>query len=112
MLRISWTEKRTNESVRGELGIEREETLQQTATWRKLSYFGHVMRSNGLEKELMTACGDGRRRRERPRKRWLDGVQEKSGMSLEELKEATRERRHWRGYIKNVARAPRADGTR
>ena len=112
MLRISWTEKRTNESVREELGIERDETLQQTATWRKLSYFGHVMRSNGLEKELMTACGEGRRRRGRPRKRWLDEVQEKSGMNLEELREATRERGHWRGYIKNIARAPRADGTR
>src|ERR1700733_4733779 len=52
MLRISWTEKRTNESVRKELGIEKEETLQQSATKWKLCYFGHVMRSNGLEKEL------------------------------------------------------------
>jgi hypothetical protein len=112
MLRISWTEKRTNESVREELGIEREETLQQTATWRKLSYFGHVMRSNGLEKELMTACGEGRRRCGRPRKKWLDEVQEKSGMKLEELREATRERRQWRGYIRTFARAPEADGTR
>ena len=112
MLKISWMERRTNESVREELRIEREETLQQTATRRKFSYFGHVMRSNGLEKEMMTACGEGRRRRGRPRKRWMDEVQEKSGMSLEELREATINRRQWRGYIMTVARAPRADGTR
>ena len=108
MLRISWTEKRTNESVRAELEIEREETLQQTATWRKLSYFGHVMRSNGLEKELMTACGEGRKRRGRPRRRWLDEVHEKSSMSLEQLREATRERRHWRGYIKNCRQSSKS----
>ena len=38
------TEKKTNESVRMEIGIE-EETLQQTALRRKLGFFGHVMRS-------------------------------------------------------------------
>jgi len=112
MLRISWTEKRTNESVRKELGIEKEETLKQSATKRKLCYFGHVLRSNGLEKELMTACGEGRRRRGRPRIRWLDEIQEKTGMNLEALREATRERRNWRKYIVTVVRAPRADDTR
>ena len=50
MQRISWTEKKTNESVRMEIGIEEDETLQQTAL-RKLGFFGHVMRSDGLEKD-------------------------------------------------------------
>ena len=49
MQRISWTEKKTNESVRMEIGIEEDETLQQTALRRKLGFFGHVMRSDGLE---------------------------------------------------------------
>ena len=48
MQRISWTEKKTNESVRLEIGIEEDETLQQTAIRRKLGFFGHVMRSDGL----------------------------------------------------------------
>ena len=45
MQRISWTEKKTNESVglRMEIGIEEDETLQQTALRRKLGFFGHVM---------------------------------------------------------------------
>ena len=48
MQRISWTEKKINESVRMEIGIEEEETLQQTALRRNLGFFGHVMRSDGL----------------------------------------------------------------
>src|SRR6218665_3352204 len=62
MQRISWKEKKTNESVRMEIGME-DETLQQTALRRKLGFFGHVMRSDGLEKRMMLAHKDGRRRR-------------------------------------------------
>ena len=54
--------EKTNESVRMEIGIEEEETLQQTALRRKLGFFGHVMRPEGLEKIMMLAFGDGRRR--------------------------------------------------
>src|SRR6218665_2626825 len=46
MQKISWTEKKTTESVRMEIGIEEDETLQQTALRRKLGFFGHVMRSD------------------------------------------------------------------
>jgi len=63
MQRISWTEKKTNESVRLEIGIEEDETLQQTAIRRKLGFFGHVMRSDGLEKGMMLAFGEEMRRR-------------------------------------------------
>jgi len=69
MQRMSWTEKRTNESVRLEIGIEKDETLQQTVIRRKPAFFGHVMRSDGLEKGMMLAFGEGRRRRGRPRRR-------------------------------------------
>src|SRR6218665_4051107 len=63
MQRITWMEKKTNESVRLEIGMEEDETLQQTAIRRKLGFVGHVMQSDGLEKGMMLACGDGRRRR-------------------------------------------------
>jgi len=45
------------------IGIQEEEMLQQTALRTKLGFFGHVMRSDGLEKGMMLAHGDGRRRR-------------------------------------------------
>jgi hypothetical protein len=36
---------------------------------RKLSFFGHVMRSNGMEKEIMLANGEGKRKQGRSRKK-------------------------------------------
>ena len=53
-----------------EIGIEDDETLQQTVVRRKLRFFGHVMRSDGLEKGMMEA-GKGRGRRGRPQRRWM-----------------------------------------
>ena len=92
MQRISWTEKKTNESVRREIGIE-EETLQQTALRRKLGSFGHVMRSDGLEKGMMLAHEGGKRRRRRPRRKWMDEIHEVTGMKLAELRDVTTERK-------------------
>src|SRR6218665_1545775 len=91
MQRISRREKKTNESVRMEIGIGKEETLQQTALRRKLGFFGYVMRSDGLEKGMMLAHGDGRRRRGRPRRKWMDEIHEVTGMKLAELRDVTKE---------------------
>jgi len=86
MQRISGMEKKTNESVRKEIGIEigieEDETLQQTALRRKLGFFGHVMRSGGFEKGMMLAYRAGRRRRGRPRRKWMDEIHEVTGMKL------------------------------
>ena len=62
MQRISWKKKKTNESVRMEIGIEDDETLKQTSLRRKLGFFGHVMRSDGLEKN---DAGTWRRKEEK-----------------------------------------------
>ena len=71
---------------------------------RKLGFFGHIMRSNGLEKEMMLACVEGRRKSGRPRKKWMDEIHERTGMTME--------RKQWRRYIMLIARAHRAEGTR
>ena len=85
------------------IGIEEDETLQQTALRRKLGFFGHVMRSDGLEKRTMLAHGDGRRRG-RPRRKLMDERHEVTGMKLAELSDVTAERKHWRKMVKTVAR--------
>src|SRR6218665_348591 len=85
MQRIAWTVKKTNESVHMEIGTEEDETLQQTALGRKLGFFGHVMQSDGLEKRMILAYRDGRRRRGRPRRKWMDEMHEVTGMKLVEL---------------------------
>jgi len=70
------------------------------------------MRSGGLEKGMMLACGEERRRRRQPQRRWMDEIHEVTGMKLAELREVTTERKHWRRLVKMVARAQRADSTR
>ena len=91
---------------------EEDETLQQTAIRRKLGFFGHVMRSDRLEKEMMLACGEGWRRRGRPRRRWMDEIHEVTGMKLAEPRAVTTERKQWRRFAMMVARVPGTDSTR
>jgi len=60
----------------------------------------------------MPAHGDGRRRRGRPRRKWMDEIHEVTGMKLEELRDVTTDRKQWRRIVKAVARTQRVDSTR
>ena len=104
LLRVPWTARRSNQSILKEVspGISLEGMMLKL----KLQYFGHLMRRvDSLEKTLMLGEIGGRKRRGRPRMRWLGGIMDLMDVSLSELRELVMEREACRAVIHGVAKS-------
>ena len=101
VLKISWTEKITNEEVLRRIGTGRE-IVRQFNT-RKLQYLGHLMRHNTSQIQLIKGKIEGRRSRGRPRNTWTTDITTTKGMRYYQLKRAAEDRIRWHGLVVNFA---------
>jgi len=104
LLRVSWTERVSNQSILKE--ISPEYSLEGLMLKMKLQYFSHLMwRTDSLEKTLMLGKIEGRRRRGWQRIWWFDGTTDTMNMNLSKLQELVIDREAWYAAVHGVAKS-------
>ena len=98
-MKVPWTAWRSKQSILKEINPE----YSLEGLMLKLQYFGHLMqRANSLEKTLILGKMKGKRRRERQRRLWLDGIIDSMDLSVSKFRDMVMNREAWRAAVHGV----------
>jgi len=94
LLRIPWTQRKTNEWILEKLNEDRQ--LLNSIKTRKIRYYGHVMRKPScLEKDIVQGCISGSRSRGRQRRRWTENIVDWTSLDINTAARLTEDRHRW-----------------
>ena len=112
LLEVTYIDRKTNIEIIASMKPKR--TLEAEIFKLALSYFGHVVRADSMELQLMLGKMDSQRRRGRPHITWLNNVQNYiTNDNIMKILAEARYRVIWIGTVMDVARGRlRLDGTR
>ena len=101
MLKVAWTEKKTNEEVLAMANADRE--ILVNIRERQLRFLGHILRRDGLEQNSIEGKLEGRRPRGRPRRSYINEIKNIVGeRNIRGVKELARDRQRWKQRIAHV----------
>ncbi|KYN02133.1 hypothetical protein ALC62_07054 [Cyphomyrmex costatus] len=105
ILRISWIDHVTNESVLRRMHASRK--LLATVKRRKLEYFGHMLRGPKYEllQIIMKGKIEGKRRIGRKNLSWLRNIRTWSGLNVEELFRVASDREQYKELVDGLLRS-------
>ena len=101
LLRVSWTERKTNNWVVEKIGSVL--MLRKSMSERKMRFFGDSVRKNGMEKRLMQGKMEGKRRRGTPATTWFQDLKEWTKLDIAGASQLATDRERWRNIIKVTA---------
>ena len=105
LLRIKWTDRKTNEYVLSKIGTR--ERLLTTIVKRKIAFVGHVFRKDNICKDLLIGAVYGKRGKGRPKTRYSDNIREFGGnRSFADLYRLAQNRDAWRATAVQLNELP------
>ena len=108
ILNIKFQDKVSNERLHQMLdeAIGSRDQLMDIIKRRKLKWYGHVTRGNGLSKTILQGTVQGKRKQGRPKKTWMDNIKEWTGMNHNQIKSKASNRNQWKELVHSINGAP------